>query len=153
MIKSLLVTLIAALPISELRGAVPIAIGVYHLSCWQAFLLSYLGNISFIIPVLLFLNKVAYTLMDRSVFWNKFLTAVFKKTTLKTKKQFQRYSEWALVILVAIPLPFTGAWTGTIASFLFGIKWKRAFWLISLGVLIADVIVTGSIMIGVHIIK
>ena len=153
MIKSLLVILVAALPISELRGAVPLAIGVYHFPYWQAFLLSYLGNISFIIPVLLFLDKMAYTLMDRSAFWNKFLSSIFQKAKLRAKNKFERYSEWALVLLVAIPLPFTGAWTGTIASFLFGIKWKRAFWLISLGVLIADIIVTGSMMAGIHIIK
>lgn len=153
MIKSLLVMLMAALPISELRGAVPLAIGIYHLSYWQAFILSYLGNISFVIPVLLFLNKMAYTLMKKYPAWNKFLSAIFRKTKKATEKKFQRYSEWALVLFVAIPLPFTGAWTGTIAAFLFGVKWKKAFWLISLGVLIADIIVTGLVIAGGSIIK
>ena len=56
--------------------------------------------------------------------------------------KYQRWGELALVIFVAIPLPMTGAWTGSVAAFIFGIPKKRSLTLISLGIMIAGVIVT-----------
>jgi uncharacterized membrane protein len=66
----------------------------------------------------------------------------FEKTKTKHAKKIEVYKELALVILVAIPLPLTGAWTGALVAYLFGLEYKKALPLIFLGVLIAGAIVT-----------
>jgi len=63
-----------------------------------------------------------------------------------------KWGKLALVIFVAIPLPLTGAWTGSLAAFLFGFKKKEAFWLIVLGVLIAGIIVSFLTILGVKLV-
>ena len=73
---------------------------------------------------------------------NKFLNWLFERTRKKTKDKIEKYGDLALIIFVAIPLPNTGAWTGTLAAWLFGIPMKRALLNIFYGVLIAGVIVT-----------
>lgn len=145
----LITLLISMLPISELRGAIPFAIGVYNMSALSAFLWAVLGNIIPIIFILwgldLLINKL---LIHRIYVLNRFFTWLFERTRRNHSKKFERWKEFALVILVAIPLPFTGAWTGALAAFVFGIPIKRAFPLIVLGVLIAGLIVT-SVTVGV----
>ena len=144
-----LITLfIGALPISELRGAIPIAIGVYEMSVLSAFFWAVLGNIIPVIFILWFLKSVSNFLSHHIYFFNRFFTWLFERTHQKHSKKFEQWRDLALVILVAIPLPFTGAWTGALAAFVFGIPIKRAFPLIVLGVLIAGIIVT-SVTIGI----
>jgi len=137
------------LPITELRGAIPLAVIIYDLPVWSAFIWSVLGNlipVVFIIWILdLLINKF---LIHKIYIFNRFFTWLFENTRKKHSKKFEKWRDLALVILVAIPLPGTGAWTGALAAFVFGIPIKRAFPLIALGVLIAGVIVT-SITIGI----
>lgn len=137
------VFLISMLPITELRAAIPLALTVYNMSPWSAFIFSVLGNlipIVFIIWILdLLVNKF---LIHRIYVFNRFFSWLFGRTRSKHSEKFEKWRDFALIVLVAIPLPFTGAWTGALASFVFGIPIKRAFPLIALGVLIAGVIVT-----------
>ena len=130
-------------PITELRLAIPIAITVYHLPIWSAFLWAFIGNIIPIILIIwildLLINKFA---VHRIYILNRFFTWLFERTKRKHSKKIEIWQDLALVIFVAIPLPGTGAWTGALIAFVFGIPIKRAFPLISLGVLIAGVIVT-----------
>lgn len=143
MTPEIITLLISMLPISELRGAIPVAIGVYDMSVISAFFWAVLGNIIPIIFILwgldLLINKF---LIHRIYFFNRFFTWLFERTRRNHSRKFERFKEFALVILVAIPLPLTGAWTGALAAFVFGIPIKRAFPLIILGVLIAGLIVT-----------
>jgi uncharacterized membrane protein len=134
--------LISMLPISELRGAIPIAISVYNMSVLSAFFWAVLGNIIPVIFILWLLERVSNFLSHHIYFFNRFFAWLFENTGRKHLKKFERWKEFALVILVAIPLPFTGAWTGSLAAFVFGIPIKRAFPLIVLGILIAGVIVS-----------
>lgn len=147
--SELVILLMSMLPISELRGAIPVAIGVYNMSIVSAFFLAVLGNlipVIFIIKILdLLVNKF---LIHRIYIFNRFFTWLFEKTRSRHSKKFERWRDFALIVLVAIPLPFTGAWTGALAAFVFNIPIKRAFPLITLGVLIAGIIVT-LITIGV----
>lgn len=138
----LIVLLISMLPIFELRGAIPVAIGAYGISVPVAFFLSVLGNIIPIIFILWFLKAISDFLSHRSYHFNRFFTWLLERTRRNHSKKFERWKEFALVILVAIPLPFTGAWTGALAAFVFGIPIKKAFPLIILGVLIAGMVVT-----------
>ncbi|MCK4805823.1 MAG: small multi-drug export protein, partial [Candidatus Pacebacteria bacterium] len=76
---------------------------------------------------------------------------LFERTRKKTENSFNKWGKWALVVFVAIPLPFTGVWTGSIAAFLFGVKYKNAFWLISLGALLAGILVMTLTLLGINI--
>ncbi len=133
---------LAMLPIFELRGALPIALEVYHLPPGSAFLWSVLGNIFPIIFILYFLDVVSSFLSQRFSFFKKFFTWLFERTRRNHNGRFEKWGSLALITFVAIPLPLTGAWTGAVAAFVFGIPTKRALILISLGVIIAGVIVT-----------
>ena len=139
--EALLIFLVAASPVVELRGALPLALLVYELPLWQAFFLSVSGNM---VPVLLlpFLGLLAATLSRNSTFVARFLSWLFLYTRKKHERLFELFRDFALVVFVAIPLPFTGAWTATIAAFVFGIPFYRAFPLILFGVIIAAVIVS-----------
>lgn len=149
MIPELKTLLISMLPIGELRVAIPVGMAVYNLPFWSAFLWSFIGNIIPIFFVIwgldLLINKFA---VHRIYFLNKFFNWLFEKTRKKHTKSFERWQNLALVIFVAIPLPGTGAWTGALIAYVFGIPLKRAFPLIGLGVLIAGIIVT-SITLGI----
>ena len=140
--------LIAMSPILELRGSLPIALGVYNLPVWSAFLFSIIGNLIPVFFLLWFLESVSKFLSRHFYFFHRFFTWLFEKTRKKHTKKFERWEEFALIILVAIPLPFTGAWTGSLCAFVFGIPFKKALPLIALGVIIAGLIVT-SVTLGV----
>lgn len=143
MSPELVVLFTGMLPIAELRGAIPIAMGVYHMSAAKAFFWGVLGNLIPIIFVLWGLDVLINRfLIHRIYLFNRFFTWLFERTKRKHSKSFERWRDLALVIFVAIPLPLTGAWSGAVAAFVFGIPIKRAFPLIGLGVLIAGIIVS-----------
>lgn len=136
------VILLAAAPISELRGAIPLAIGVYHWPWWPAVFWSVIGNMIPVFFILWLLEPVSNWLRKNFVIFEKFFLWLFKYTRDKHKQKFEVYRDLALIILVAIPLPMTGAWTGSLAAFVFGIPYCRALPLIFIGVLIAATVVT-----------
>lgn len=142
MTKELITILVALSPFSELRGAIPLAIGVFHFYWLKAFILSLFGNLLLILPVFLFLEKGADFLMTKSLFWQKFFHWLFRRTRSQIEAQYKKYSRWALTIFVAIPLPLTGAWTGTVAAYLLGLSKKETFIFVGLGVFIAALLVT-----------
>ncbi len=134
--------LLAMLPITELRGSIPFAIGFFEMAPWLAFLLSIVGDIIPAILVVWFLKPLSEWLASRFKFFRKLFDWWFKHVTHNFEKKYAKYGEWALLIFVAIPLPITGAWTGAVASFLFSIPRKRAILFVSGGVVIAGIIVT-----------
>jgi len=133
--------LIAMVPIVELRGSIPIALEMYHLPLWSAYAFSVLGNM---VPVFLLplLGVVSGALSRRFSFLERFFSWLFVRTRKRHERYLELFRDFALVIFVAIPLPFTGAWTATLVAFVFGIPLRRAFPLILLGVIIAAVIVS-----------
>ena len=137
--------MVAALPISEVRGAIPLAIGVYGFSPVQAYLLSVFGNLLPIIPLLLFLGPVSDYLRHFAC-GDKFFTWLFARTRRKCIRDHENFGLTALVLFVAIPLPMTGAWTGCAVAFLLGFRFWPAFAAITAGVLMAGVIVTATVM-------
>jgi len=142
MLAELNVFFIAMSPIFELRGSIPMALGFYHLPVWSAYLVSVIGNILPVVFILLLLESVSGCLSRRSRFFSRFFTWLFERTKKKHAKSFERWKDLALLIFVAIPVPFTGAWTGALCAFVFGIPFRRAFPAIAGGVVIAGVIVT-----------
>jgi len=142
MIAEVKTLLIAMSPIFELRGSIPMALGVYHLPVWSSYLFSVLGNIIPVVFILFLLKSVSGFLMRHSSFFNRLFSWLFERTRKKHGRKFERWEKFALIVLVAIPLPFTGAWTGSLCAFVFGIPFKKAFPLIVIGVAIAGLITT-----------
>jgi uncharacterized membrane protein len=144
--KELAVLIVSALPVVELRGAIPVAIVTFDIPWQTAFFLAYIGNIFPVAFILLFLNKLIIWLNKFG--WAKPRMAWFFQRTKKRGGLIEKYKHFGLIAFVAIPLPITGAWTGAIASVLFGIPFWRAFVSILVGVFIAGVIVTILTMLG-----
>ncbi|OGZ27713.1 MAG: hypothetical protein A2365_03660 [Candidatus Nealsonbacteria bacterium RIFOXYB1_FULL_40_15] len=143
---------LAMVPVGELRLSLPTAITIYNLDWQTAFFISFLGNIVPVVLILLFLGPASKYLSGRSAIMKKGFDWVFERTRKKSGSKIERAGEATLVGFVAIPLPFTGAWTGAIAAFLFNIPFKRAFPLISLGVFISGIIVLFLTTLGLWII-
>ncbi len=146
-----IIFLLAMSPFAELRGSIPLALSYYKMPLGIALLLSLAGNILIAFLLLLFLNYCLSYFIKLFPFLEKFFNKLFSKTRSRHDKKFKRWEAWALVIIVAIPLPLTGAWTGALASYVFGIPWKKSFTLISMGVLIAAFIVTFLTLKGISI--
>jgi len=134
------VVLTAALPISELRGAIPIGIWQFKLPVWQVFILAIIGNMLPIPFVLKFLDKIE-VIVSRAGWGRRFFSWLYSHVR-KRSDIIERYGYLGLTMFVAIPLPVTGAWTGSIAAFLMGMRVWRALLHIFIGVMIAGVIVT-----------
>lgn len=130
------------LPITELRGAIPFAIEVLGLSPWKALIWGILGNIMPNFFILALLGPVSNFLMKHSEFFKNFLGKLFEKTRKEHSKKIQELGYLFLIIFVAIPLPGSGGWTGSLIAFLFGIPYWHAISLISTGIVIAGVVIT-----------
>jgi len=133
--------MIAMLPIFELRGSIPVAIGVLEMPWWETYIFSVIGNM-IPVPFILLLSDPVVRLFSRFKYGKKFFDRVLEKTRKRTGKKIERYESLALVLFVAIPLPVTGAWTGAIAAWLFDIEFKKAIVCVFFGVLIAGAVVT-----------
>ena len=144
--KELVVLIIAALPILELRGALPVAINLFHFPWYYALPLAITGNLLPVPFILLFLNATT-RLLSKIGFFKRLLDWLFKRTR-ERGRIVERYERIGLVLFVAIPLPVTGAWTGSLAAVLFGLKFKHAFLSIFIGIFIAGIIVTCLSLLG-----
>lgn len=142
----LAVFLTSMLPIVELRGALPLAINLFHIPWPKAFLIAFIGNLLPIPFILLLLGPIVKILSQI-----KFMDRFFKWLFARTRKKgglIEKYEEIGLMIFVAIPLPATGGWTGALLAFLFGLSfWKSFFW-VTLGVFFAGIIVTILCLLG-----
>lgn len=146
-ISPLLVTgLISMVPIFELRGGIPIGIAVLKQNPFLIYFIAVFFNLIPVFPVLLFLNPVKKLLEKLPVFrgFFSFLTSKAEKN----KRIVEKYKEFGLMLFVAIPLPVTGAWTGSLVAVFMGLKIVKSFLFIAGGVLIAGVIVTLLTILG-----
>ncbi|PIQ81699.1 MAG: ligand-binding protein SH3 [Candidatus Omnitrophica bacterium CG11_big_fil_rev_8_21_14_0_20_64_10] len=144
-----IICLIAALPVSELRGAIPAGVILLDLPLWEVLLLSYLGNLLPVVPLLLFLRPVSRWLHRFSV-WHWFFYWLFARTRRRAKI-VERYKGLGLALFVAVPLPVTGAWTGCAAAMLFRFRFWPAFLAIASGVGISGLIVAGMVHAGLSL--
>jgi len=139
----LTVFLLSMTPVGELRASLPVALLVYKMPLEVAFLLSYIGNIIPPLLVIFLLGPVSEFLRKRYKIFDRFFNWLFSYTRGRSE-MIERYKMIGLIIFIGIPLPFTGAWTGSIASFLLGMNRFRSILSILMGVFIAGVIVTLS---------
>ena len=130
----------AMVPVVELRGAIPYGV-IAGLSVPAAFALAVVGNLV-PIPVLVVFTRKVFEWMRRKSDWLDRIVSRLEAKADKNKEVVMKYQFWGLVILVAIPLPGTGAWTGALVAAMMDMRLKRAMPAIILGVFIAGVIVT-----------
>ncbi len=141
LIKALLLTAaVAMVPVIELRGAIPIGMA-NGLPFWPAFLAGVVGNLIPVPFLILFVRKVFAFLKKKSKRLSAFVEKLEKRAESKSEL-IHRYELIGLTILVAIPLPGTGAWTGALVAAMMDLRMKSAFPAIALGVVIAGVIVS-----------
>lgn len=139
--KDILLTfLVAMVPVVELRGAIPFGV-VRGLNLWTAIIASVLGNLVPVPFIILFIRKI-FAWMRAHMPKLDGLVLRMEKKAEKNRAAVEKYAFWGLVILVAIPLPGTGAWTGALVAAMMEIRLKRAFPAIAIGVAIAGVIVS-----------
>ena len=136
-IKTLIISMI---PVIELRGALPIATQCYNLPYLYALLLCIVGNVIPVPFIIIFIKKL-FALMRKIPFLGK-IADFFERLGDKKSETVRKYAFWGLFILVAIPLPGTGAWTGALVASVLNMDNRHAFLPIALGVVGAAVIVS-----------
>lgn len=135
------VLMCAMLPIIELRGAIPL--GAFLEMPWlQNYVLAVLGNMLPVPFILLFIRRFIAWMQESRV---KLFQRVGKWLTAKAEKnreKIEKYSFWGVCLFVAIPLPVTGAWTGSLVAATIGMRFWKALLSAFIGVMIAGVIMT-----------
>ena len=134
--------ILSALPISELRGSIPIII-LSNSNYWFFYvILAILTNIA-IIPFIFYFLDHFHIFLTRFKTYNKIFDKLIKRTRRKIEKRVgTKWELLTLYFLVAIPLPFTGAYTGILAAWFFKLNRKKAIKSIIYGVITAGIIVT-----------
>jgi uncharacterized membrane protein len=132
----LLVILTTALPVSELRGGIPLGVAL-GLDPSLVFLLSVTTNILIFVPARLALAWFYRSIFTKVPYFDHYLIRVRRRGEPTVRK----YGLVGLLLFVAVPLPITGAYTGTVLSWLLAMEWKRSFIAIGLGVICAGIIV------------
>lgn len=134
------VLLLSMIPVLELRASIPVGSSL-GLNAWQCAIAAIVGNMIPVPFVILFIRKIFAYLKENWPKLSRFVERLEAKAE-KKKPLVQKYAILGLTLLVAIPLPGTGAWTGALVAAMLDIRLKRAIPCILLGVVIAAVIVT-----------
>ena len=136
--EALLTFLMAMVPVVELRGAIPFGV-VAGLNVKLAFILSVIGNLLPVPFLIVFTRKVFEWLRTKSQGLDRLVGKLEDKAE-RNKSKVEKSEFFGLLLLVAIPLPGTGAWTGTLAASLLDMDFKKSVIAVMLGVLLAGII-------------
>ena len=151
--KYLLCFLVSMVPLIELRGGVPIAVGL-GLDYWNALVVCVIGNMLPVPIIYMFARKVLLWGCDKP-YIGKFFSYCIEKGEHGGKRLMNRAGRGglfvALMLFVGIPLPGTGAWTGTLAASFLNMGFRATTLSVSLGVVIAGIIMGIVSMTGVHV--
>ena len=136
------------LPITELRGGIPLA--VYRgISIYSAFIICVMANY-FVIPLVFFFLDHLHGIFMQNRYYNKiFNKHIENKRGLLEKYIDTKWEFFALMLLVGIPFPITGAYTGTLLAWFFEIPRKRAYLALTIGIVIAGLIVSLVVLFGI----
>ncbi len=135
---------ISIVPIIELRGAIPVAVFTFHLTYVEAFIISFVGNILPVYFIVKFIRPI-FDLLGKIKIFKKIIDWVTEKANRKIaeSKKLQTATLLGLYLFVAIPLPGTGAWTGSLIANFLDLPPKKAVPPIIAGVFTAGVIILG----------
>ncbi len=136
-------------PISELRGGIPFALA-HELNPIAVYFVCVISNVLAYPIVYLFLDNL-HPVFKKWEWYQKLFDKFIIRTRHKVEKKIDKYGFWGLMIFVMIPLPVTGAYTGSLAAWLFNINKKKGFLAVLLGVIISGLIVTSVYLSGAKI--
>jgi uncharacterized membrane protein len=136
------------LPISELRGAIPFAVA-HGMPLFQAAAMAVLCN-ALVGPVAFIFLETFHKLLYRWAFYAGIFDRFVAKARLKVHAKVERYGYLGIMLFVAIPLPVTGAWTGTLGAWILGMDRRKTMLAVAAGVAIAGVIVSLVVGLGLE---
>lgn len=145
LIDYLIVTGLAAIPISEARGAILYGLGM-GLNPIAVFLISFLINVATVPIIFWFLQQANFLAFAKRLFGERAMNAI-------EKNKFEKWAEFGLFVFVGIPLPMTGAWMGAFIATLLNMNKRRAFLAITAGVFAATVITFLGVSSGLFVLK
>lgn len=137
--KEAVVFIISMIPLLELRGAI-LAAGLMNMEFIKTAVIVVIGNM-LPIPFILLFIKAIFNWMKK-IKWLKAIPEFCERKAMKHSAQIEKYGIFGLFLFVAIPLPGTGAWTGSLLAVLFGLKPAKALLFIFFGVLVAGAIMS-----------
>ena len=152
--KCIITFLISMVPIVELRGAIPIGVG-FGIKWYYVVLMCMFGNMIPVPFIYFFARKILEWGADKPVI-GKFFSWCLKKGHSGGEKLQQKAGKgmfWALLLFVGIPLPGTGAWTGTLAASILELNFKKSIIAVTLGVVLAATIMTIGSLLGISAIS
>ncbi len=140
--------LISMIPIFELRGGIPVGIALFRLNPIPVYAVCVVFNLIPVLPILLLLNPLMKLLAKVPLFSGFF---GFLSARAGRKMQLiEKYEELGLLLFVAVPLPVTGAWTGSLVAAIMQLPVLTSFLFIALGIMTAGVVVTLLTLLGVY---
>ncbi len=139
--KELCVLFCSMIPIIELRGAIPLGAAL-GLPWWQNYILAIIGNMLPVPFILLFIKKIITWMTTCRVKFLRNIGIWLIKKADKNRDKIEKYSFWGVCIFVGIPLPMTGAWTGSLVAATIDMKFWKALFSCLLGVIAAGVIMS-----------
>lgn len=139
--RGIVTLIVSMLPVVELRGAIPIGVGM-GLPVWQAALISMAGNILPVPFIIAFIREAMDWLHGKSERARRFVAWLERKGSGKKADKVRQAEFWGLMLFVAVPFPGTGAWTGALIAALLNMRMRQALPPIVLGVLMAGLIVS-----------
>ena len=145
----LAVAILSAAPISEVRGGIPVGLCYYNMPIWLCLPVAIASNVVSVLWIV-----PTYNWMARTFDATPGLGRLFRWLTARAEKRrglVEKYGVLAVTVLVAVPLPVTGAWTGSVIASVFRMPFAKAALCMLLGVLIASTIVTGLTLGGVEV--
>lgn len=143
MIKLLQVALLSASPFFELRGGIPLGLAL-GLDPVDVYVIAVFFNFLAVPVIFFFLDNLHHSFIK-----NKYYSRFFNKYVLKNRNKLEKYMGtkaefWALMLIVLIPIPGTGAYTGSILAWFFGLKRRKSYIAILFGIIIAGLLVMAA---------
>ena len=136
--KLIITFLVSMVPVIELRGAIPIGVGM-GLPFWAVIFVAIIGNLVPVPFIIIFIKKIFAFMREKMPKLDGLVTRLENRANSKSET-VQKYAFWGLFIFVAIPLPGTGAWTGTLAASILDMDFKSSVTAVMLGVVLAGII-------------
>ncbi len=138
--------ILSMLPIAELRGGIPYALynGIHPVI---AYIMCCLANI-LAFPIVYFFMGFFHDIFNKMAWYSNLFEKIVIRTRGKVGEKIEKWGFWGLMIFVMVPLPVTGAYTGSFAAWIFGIEKRKGFLAVTCGVLIAGLIVTAIFLSG-----
>jgi uncharacterized membrane protein len=149
LIDAIITFLISLSPLGEARVGIPYGV-VNDVPIFWSFLIGWIANL-LVFPLFFKSISLMNTLLWKYKYYKISAIYLSKKAKSKTKNSIAKYGAWGLLVFVMIPLPITGAYTGTIAAYILKMEYKKSLVATSIGVTISSVIITAMMYFGVNL--